>query len=119
MSSISSRIDFPVLIYSQNAPVPPGRNPNGCSQKINKVKIALRPEIDALQSGEAFTLPAQGAPKKPAIPRKRKPKSEEIIKDDVDGSPKKRRAGNKKVETDSEEVHIKPENIEENNEYEV
>jgi hypothetical protein len=36
----------------QNAPIPAGRNANGCSQKINKMKTTLRADIDALKAGE-------------------------------------------------------------------
>jgi hypothetical protein len=71
-----------LIDITQIAPVPAGRNVNGCRQKINKTKLALKPEIDALKAGSpiaaAVTTPAGGTPtKKAATPRKRKPKTDD------------------------------------------
>ncbi|KAH8727967.1 hypothetical protein GQ44DRAFT_770026 [Phaeosphaeriaceae sp. PMI808] len=69
-----------------NAPAPAGRNPNGCSQKMNKIKIALRAEIDAIKNGGAAEPQTKDTPKK-AAGRKRKSAA---VEDDSDISPKKR-----------------------------
>jgi hypothetical protein len=56
-------------------------------QKINKLKIALRAEIDAIKAGVALEGPVDATSKKTATPRKRKGAAAE---DDGDGTPKKR-----------------------------
>ena len=96
----------------QTAPVPVGRNVNGCRQKINKLKAALKPEMDALKNGETLPAPAGGSmPKKTATPKKRKGKTDDEGNGDVEASPAKKGRGRPKkkaaepeVEQD-EEVH--------------
>ncbi|KAI4614109.1 hypothetical protein J4E80_006800 [Alternaria sp. BMP 0032] len=78
------------------APVPAGRNVNGCKQKIWKTKNALKPEMDAIKAGVALAGPAEGTPtKKAATPRKRKVKADEDG-DDAEVTPKKGRGRPKK-----------------------
>ncbi|CAN9312864.1 unnamed protein product [Alternaria alternata] len=102
------------------APVPAGRNVNGCRQKINKTKLALKPEIDALKAGSpiaaAVTTPAGGTPtKKAATPRKRKPKTDnegntgEVTPKKGRGRPKKNKEPTPEAEEDQEDLGIKPE----------
>ena len=93
---------------SQTAPVPSGRNVSGCRQKINKVKVALKPELDALKAGEAIASPAPASPtKKPTTPRKRKTKTDEDGATS-EATPKKARGRPKKKAMTPEED---PENI--------
>ncbi|CAN9200955.1 unnamed protein product [Alternaria alternata] len=102
------------------APVPAGRNVNGCRQKINKTKLALKPEIDALKAGSpiaaAVTTPAGGTPtKKAATPRKRKPKTDdegntgEVTPKKGRGRPKKNKEPTPEAEEDQEDLGIKSE----------
>ncbi|KAH6840477.1 hypothetical protein B0T12DRAFT_400077 [Alternaria alternata] len=102
------------------APVPAGRNVNGCRQKINKTKLALKPEIDALKAGSpiaaAVTTPAGGTPtKKAATPRKRKPKTDdegntgEVTPKKGRGRPKKNKEPTPGAEEDQEDLGIKSE----------
>jgi hypothetical protein len=110
-----------LIDITQNAPVPAGRNVNGCRQKINKTKLALKPEIDALKAGSpiaaAITTPTGGTPtKKAATPRKRKPKTDDEG-NDAEITPKKGRGRPKKkaatpeieIEEDQEDLGIKSE----------
>ncbi|CAN9215463.1 unnamed protein product [Alternaria alternata] len=110
-----------VQLDYNNAPVPAGRNVNGCRQKINKTKLALKPEIDALKAGSpiaaAITTPTGGTPtKKAATPRKRKPKTDDEG-NDAEITPKKGRGRPKKkaatpeieIEEDQEDLGIKSE----------
>jgi hypothetical protein len=55
----------------QTAPAPADRNADGCRQKMNKIKIALRAEIDAIKNRESNEASADITPKK-AAGRKRK-----------------------------------------------
>lgn len=102
----------------QNAPVPPGRNVSACLQKINKMKNALRAEIDALKTGEPLpTSTAEATPRK----RKAKAKGEDANGDAADGSPKKRGRGRlskkkeaeAKAEAEEREERIKSEMMDE------
>ncbi|KAH7390590.1 hypothetical protein BKA66DRAFT_568530 [Pyrenochaeta sp. MPI-SDFR-AT-0127] len=96
------------------APVPFGRNANGCSQKFHRIKHALRSEIDALKSGEPFASSAEGTPKKTATPRKRKLKGENELNENADGSPKKRGRPKKNAQAGGEEeINVKIEKAEE------
>ena len=109
-----------LIDITQNAPVPAGRNVNGCRQKINKTKLALKPEIDALKAGSpiaaAVTTPAGGTPtKKAATPLKRKPKTDdegntgEVTPKKGRGRPKKNKEPTPEAEEDQEDLGIKPE----------
>ncbi|KAI8938765.1 hypothetical protein NX059_004631 [Plenodomus lindquistii] len=93
-----------------NAPIPAGRNANGIRQKINKLLIALKPELDALKAGEPLPT-VEGTPKKTATPRKRKGKGDDM--GDADASPKKRGRAKKnatpEVQADDEKMHVKEE----------
>ncbi|OAG16631.1 hypothetical protein CC77DRAFT_1098226 [Alternaria alternata] len=102
------------------APVPAGRNVNGCRQKMNKTKLALKPEIDALKAGlpiaAAVTTPAGGAPtKKAATPRKRKPKTDnegntgEVTPKKGRSRPKKNKEPTPEAEEDQTDLGVKPE----------
>ncbi|KAL5120919.1 hypothetical protein ACEQ8H_001107 [Pleosporales sp. CAS-2024a] len=101
------KIDF------AKTPAPFGRNASGCSQKISKIRTALRAEIDAIKNASPFPLPPATAtasttttPKKKLPPtRKRKPATEDDDDDD-EPTPKKRAGGPKssiKEETVKEE----------------
>ncbi|CAN9467830.1 hypothetical protein J4E82_010733 [Alternaria postmessia] len=109
-----------VQLDYNNAPVPAGRNVNGCRQKINKTKLALKPEIDALKAGSpiaaAVTTPAGGTPtKKAATPLKRKPKTDdegntgEVTPKKGRGRPKKNKEPTPEAEEDQEDLGIKSE----------
>ncbi|RYN19780.1 hypothetical protein AA0112_g10985 [Alternaria arborescens] len=109
-----------VQLDYNNAPVPAGRNVNGCRQKMNKTKLALKPEIDALKAGSpiaaAVTTPAGGTPtKKAATPRKRKPKTDdegntgEVTPKKGRGRPKKNKEPTPEAEEDQEDLGIKSE----------
>jgi hypothetical protein len=109
-----------LIDITQIAPVPAGRNVNGCRQKMNKTKLALKPEIDALKAGSpiaaAVTTPAGGTPtKKAATPRKRKPKIDdegntgEVTPKKGRGRPKKNKEPTPEAEEDQEDLGIKPE----------
>ncbi|RYO48876.1 hypothetical protein AA0113_g9916 [Alternaria arborescens] len=109
-----------VQLDYNNAPVPAGRNVNGCRQKMNKTKLALKPEIDALKAGSPIaavvTTPAGGTPtKKAATPRKRKPKTDnegntgEVTPKKGRGRPKKNKEPAPEAEEDQEDLGIKPE----------
>ncbi|KAH8634346.1 hypothetical protein IG631_09746 [Alternaria alternata] len=119
-SSASSRLAMCNSTTTQIAPVPAGRNVNGCRQKINKTKLALKPEIDALKAGSpiaaAVTTPAGGTPtKKAATPRKRKPQTDnegntgEVTPKKGRGRPKKNKEPTPEAEEDQEDLGIKPE----------
>jgi hypothetical protein len=58
-------------------------------QKINKLKIALRAEIDAVKAGVAIEGAGDATPKKTATPRKRKGAAT-ATEEDGEGTPKKR-----------------------------
>ena len=102
--------------HVKNAPAPVGRNAGGCSQKITRVKTALRAEMDAIKNGEPLdaTVPAADVtPKKTTTPRKRKAQVEAEAPDS-EGTPKKRARGRpkKNVETEAKaevEVEFKSE----------
>ncbi|RYN75598.1 hypothetical protein AA0117_g6297 [Alternaria alternata] len=109
-----------VQLDYNNAPVPAGRNVNGCRQKINNTKLALKPEIDALKAGSpiaaAVTTPAGGTPtKKAATPLKRKPKTDdegntgEVTPKKGRGRPKKNKEPTPEAEEDQEDLGIKSE----------
>lgn len=112
---ISPRYKVPLTNVLQSAPVPAGRNVSGCTQKIRKVKNALKAEIDALKAGIPITAATEGAlSKKPATPRKRKPKADdegndaEITPKKGRGRPKKK-AATPEIEEDQEDLGIKSE----------
>lgn len=80
--------------------MPIGRNASGIRQKINKLKNAMRPEIDALKAGEPLAASRDGTPKKSATGRKRKAEDA----GNADGTPKKRGGRKKKkAEVDTDE----------------
>ncbi|KAF2853945.1 hypothetical protein T440DRAFT_496772 [Plenodomus tracheiphilus IPT5] len=95
-----------------NAPIPAGRNANGIRQKINKMLIALKPELDALKAGQPLPT-TEATPKKTPTPRKRKGKGDDA--GDGDGSPKKRGRPKKSVtpkdEVDEEDIPVKKEEV--------
>ena len=114
---LSTDTKHPTANTSQTAPVPEGRNANGCRQKINKIKIALKPELDALKAGEAIADPAPASPtKKPTTPRKRKTKTDEDGTTS-EATPKKAR-GRPKKKAVTPEAEEDPENIVVKGEYE-
>ncbi|KAI4640028.1 hypothetical protein J4E93_008828 [Alternaria ventricosa] len=108
-----------VQLDYNNAPVPAGRNVNGCRQKINKTKVALKPEMDAIKAGVPLAGAADGTPtntptKKAATPRKRKAKVDEEG-NETEVTPKKGRGRTKKklptpeIEEDMEGEGVKTE----------
>ncbi|KAL1794387.1 hypothetical protein ACET3X_007808 [Alternaria dauci] len=124
LDSANIQIDY------NSAPVPAGRNANGCRQKINKTKLALKPEIDALKAGlpiaAAFTSPVDGSPTKKAVtPRKRKPKADdegntgEVTPKKARGRPKKNKEPAPKTEEDQQELGVKTEVNSEDKEYDT
>ncbi|CAA9956825.1 hypothetical protein PTMSG1_00433 [Pyrenophora teres f. maculata] len=101
--------------HEVTAPVPEGRNISGCRQKINRIKIALKSEMDALKAGEAIADPAStvantSPTKKPVTPRKRKVKTDEADADS-EATPKKTRGRPKKQlvapEVDGDNINVK------------
>jgi hypothetical protein len=99
----------------QAAPVPAGRNVNGCRQKINKIKAALKPELDALKAGTPIAGPVDTTPtKKAATPRKCKTKADDEG-NEAEITPKKGRGRPKKtvpspeVEQEQEDLGVKTE----------
>ncbi|CBY02220.1 hypothetical protein IAQ61_006806 [Plenodomus lingam] len=97
-----------------NAPIPVGRSADGIRQKINKLVLALKPEMDALKGGQSLpttTTASESTPRKKATPRKRKGKVEDA--DNAGGSPKKRGRPKKivtpKDEADDEDINVKEE----------
>jgi hypothetical protein len=92
-------------MHLQNSPAPVGRNANGCVQKMFKIKIALRAEIDAIKNGDPLAPAAEATPKK-AAGRKRKAATDE----DGEVTPKKRGRAKKNAAPKAEsEVPVKDE----------
>ncbi|KAF2819726.1 hypothetical protein CC86DRAFT_412652 [Ophiobolus disseminans] len=95
------KVDYP------NAPTPAGRNIRGCTQKISKVKIAYRTEIEAIKNGKPFEAAVEATPKKAAGGRKRKAANGE----DSEETPTKKggRAKKEKVVESDDEPTVKDE----------
>lgn len=81
--------------FYQNAPVPAGRTISGCTQKINKLRVAMRAEIDAIKAGHAASATATARDTSP--PKKGRAKRKASEDEDVESPPKKKRGGKKKV----------------------
>ncbi|OAL52009.1 hypothetical protein IQ07DRAFT_642892 [Pyrenochaeta sp. DS3sAY3a] len=115
-----TKLDF------NNAPVPAGRTIGGCTQKINKLRVAMRAEIDAIKAGHAASATATVGDISP--PKKGRAKRKASEDADVESPPKKKRGGKKKaispdvVEEEEEQkgdIYVKSELQDEDAEEEV
>jgi hypothetical protein len=105
-----NKLDFLCVLYSlrhyQSISYPTGRTASGFAQKLAALKKTLKPEIDAINSGQP--VPEVATSNKNGGGRKRKVKD-----DDANGEyegPKKRGRAKKKFNTEvQEDVNVKDE----------
>jgi hypothetical protein len=74
-----------ILISSQTAPIPHGRNVNACRKIVKKFKDRHQPIMDAIKAGVPIEVAGDEDKEKPKATPKRKAKSE------GEGTPRKKR----------------------------